>query len=286
MIKILANVLCLLVEVQYHWGYWIRVPYTSKFQSSFSLPPPTTLIGALSYYLAKTGVLKHRYSHVKGEVLIVKEKRKKPDFYSPAFLLEKSAIAVCASLKDGAGFVRDDINKYITLLYQEKIKEKNGTPRRYLMKYRSGAIQCGKVYCPSGRMELIYLFDEEKLKEVIDGNVRNTILEAAWNICRLGSKESIVSVINAQIFRLKYSEVQEGETKTRFYFPAHAVEKVRGRYYTELFWKGGWSRYSIKKGEIEFIEYIIPGTRVPIKSEEVTVNAKRFLTVKDRTVVF
>ena len=58
-----------LMRLRFAWGFSIKVPKEAKAQSAYSIPPPTTLIGAVCRYLA--------FSQGLGEAVIYEEKRKK-----------------------------------------------------------------------------------------------------------------------------------------------------------------------------------------------------------------
>jgi len=256
------------LEARYHWGYWIRTPYTSKYQCSLLIPPPTTLIGALCCSLIREGVLRYNGTRFCGEVLVEKRRSGGKRLVSPSILLERALIAASAYLK-GRGVSYDDVGKYVTVLYQARTRfeeeEKEVGGRRYLMKYRSGAIQTGKIYYPSGEIVVLYVFDEEKIKNLVDGDPASALEEAGWRITRIGSKESIVSILDVKVVDTEF--LDEDTVRTKYYFPTDAAKRVNGSYYTETFWSGGWGR----DVRAEYREFIVPGRRIPISSEEIEV---------------
>jgi len=89
-------ILGLTVKAEYHWGYWIRTPFSSKLQATLPLPPPTTLLGALASYLAREGLLKDPSGKkISGEILsleIKMKRRSRIDFRSPASILDDALI--------------------------------------------------------------------------------------------------------------------------------------------------------------------------------------------------
>lgn len=283
-------ILGILIKAEYHWGYWIRTPFTSKIQTTIPIPPPTTIIGALTNYLAREGLLKDpNGGRVSGEIfraiVEVQKRGRKIDLRSPASLLDGALIAASAALCEGRkAFIIDDINKYITLLFQEKIPEEvhgEKIPRRYLPKYRAGAISCGKVYYPSGLIDIACIFDISKLERVVDDDPVRALVESAWNINRLGSKESLATVRDVSYVELDKSKIDKGRIKTRFYFPSRAGMVVHGDYYTETFWRRGWGRYDPPT----FEEYIIPGSRNPVTSSEVTVDAETYVKLDENVIM-
>jgi len=330
------------IEGEFHWGFWTRFPETSKIQSSLSLPPPTTLIGALSYPLIKF----FEIEEVKGEV-IVKDKN---TFLSPAYLFEDAFFTASIYLKENSlGFPYDDINKYITVHFQMKtenycisenfiykspeeipgisdlereifkvIKESgyiekdalfksktlidkprtslssalnelikkgivNTVPRRFLPKFRSGAIIVGKTYIYGGFV-IAYLINEKRIQSLIGNNWEEKLKFSAWNITRIGSKESIVSINDVRIIEAK--EVKENSVKTKFYFPSVCAKDILGNYYTESFWKGGWGRGD----RMKMIEYVIPGSKSPLRSESIEVElserAKAYEILEEEILIY
>jgi CRISPR-associated protein Cas5a/b/c len=278
-------ILGLIVKAEYHWGYWIRVPYSSKLQLSLPLPPPTTLLGALASGLVREGFLKSpNGGKLSGEMLITNIKvgrRGRVDLRSPASLLDDVLITASAALSNKRyAFITEDVNKYVTLLFQAKIMEKVGeerVPRRYLPKYRTGAICCGKIYYPSGPIEAAYLFDLAKLENIVDGDPAHALEIAAWNISRIGSKESLVTIKKVSCIELSKSDISKGIAETKFYFPSSAGRALRDPFYTEVFWRRGWGRLDPPI----FEEYVIPGSRTPISSSEIPVEAEAYVDLGD-----
>jgi CRISPR-associated protein Cas5 subtype I-A len=331
------------IEGELHWGFWNRYPETSKMQSSYSIFPPTSLIGAIAASIFSLGILKSN-----GEIFI-KDKK----FVSPTIILEDFFLTVSAYFKPNfRGFSVEDINKYVTLHFQEVIKNLRISPeyltksaeeipglsdeekllfevireegyvesspstikrvleakkkrlikeqlseeelkkkenlinsaiskikpivdtlkkkgivteieRRFLPEYRTGAIQVGKTYFP-GEFVITYLLNEKRVTEVFGCNL-NKIVLAAWNITRIGSKESIVSINNAEILDAK--KLEERRVKTIFYFPKELATDISGNYYIETFWESGWGRDYPRKP----VDYVIPGNKAPIESKEIEV---------------
>ncbi|MEN3007176.1 MAG: type I-A CRISPR-associated protein Cas5a [Candidatus Methanosuratincola petrocarbonis] len=261
------------IEGEYHWGYWVRVPGTSKHQSALPLPPPTTLIGALVFPLAREGLLKDPKNNnkISGEtVLAAAEDEIAPRSISSVF--ENTIVGASISI-DGKAIIWEDINKYTTVHFQtttkDKPEEKEAGGRRYLDKYKSGAITSGKVLYPKGRATVFYAIDRDLVSKAIQPPWEKHLEEACWAITRVGSKESIFSVKRVKVVEL--SRKTDCQVKTRLYFPAAAGEvRVSEKYYRLAFWRGGWG-----KGETpSFYDYVIPGSRSPIASEVISVQVR------------
>jgi CRISPR-associated protein Cas5a/b/c len=260
--------LALKIKAEYHWGFWIRSPGTSKYQSTTPIPPPTTLIGAIAFPLIKRGVLKLNGQQIMGETIKLEES----NILSPAAVLEKYIVCTSAYL-DNIAIIWEDLSRYNTLLFQETTKDKEDEKlaggRRYLMKYRTGALPVGKVFYPGGVLTAAFLIDKS-MSKILDGNLESELEKSAWEITRVGSKESIVSVTDVKISEARL--LKEKKVKTKYYFPAVLGSVVEGEpHYTEMFWSGGWGRES----DARFEEYIIPGRKTPISSELITVELTR-----------
>lgn len=261
------------IEGEYHWGYWVRIPGTSKQQSTLPLPPPTTLIGALTFPLAREERLKDKRNQnkISGETLFnlvggLFEPR------SVASVFEDAVIGA-SILINGRAMMWEDINKYTTVHFQTTTKsnpeEKAAGGRRYLDKYRSGAINSGKVFYPKGKATLFYVINEELISHAILPPWDKHLEEASWEISRIGSKESIFSVANVKFIELSCKS--ERHVRTKLYFPATAGEiDSSEKAYRLTFWRGGWGRNDAPV----FKEYIIPGSRSPISSEAITADVK------------
>lgn len=261
------------IEGEYHWGYWVRVPGTSKQQSALHLPPPTTLIGALAFPLARDGLLKDakNQNKITGETIIdSRDGQAKLKSVSSIFENAILGAAICLS---GKAIMWEDINKYTTLHFQtttkDKPEEKAAGGRRYLEKYRTGAIYSGKVFYPKGKATVFYVVDENAISEAIQSPWERHLEEACWAISRIGSKESIFSVTKVDLSEILDKGGDSVETK--LYFPTAAGEvKNYGKFYRLTFWRGGWGREHAPM----FSEYIVPGSNSPISSEVISVKAK------------
>ena len=259
------------VEIVFHWGFWIRAPYTSRYQSSLSLPPPTTLIGALVNPLISLGYI--RSDGTEFYEVVLSDGRQA----SPVIEFKDMIPTVSFYYKSINAYSYSDINRYIGLHYQsrarEKEREKTAGGRRYLPEYRFMGLKVGKVTSPSSRGVACYLINEEEASDRLGYNWKDIIQIAAYNINRIGSKESIVSVDSVSLVDgVKVINAPADKMRTRCYIPLRCTDEssVREHYYIETFWKEGWSE---DKGA-EYEDYLIPGSRSPISTKPIEFTLK------------
>jgi CRISPR-associated protein Cas5a/b/c len=267
------------VELVFAWGYSVKSKKVSKAQHAHVLPPPTTLIGALSKGLAKT--------LGRGEIIESQGKLASPaKDYASMF---EAASAYVEFVKDDAtGFGKywEDPLRYQILQFQKPHRRADPT-------YRFGLVPAGKVYCPSAKMVLGYLVNEVIAGKILGAEWYRQLINAAYSITHIGSKESITAVEKVE---LKGTEpIKSGELETRFYLPAFAVAEVidveQGPYglggtYIESFWKIGYE-WGVEQ---QSIDYIVPGSRDPVISCKMKVkpapNVESYMVGEDGLTVF
>jgi CRISPR-associated protein Cas5a/b/c len=234
------------VFLKLHWGFSVSVPSVSKSRPSVYLPPPTTLIGALSYgkYRGYDTVLVNR----------------RPG--SPAYNLLNVKAAASFS-KDFRGTYIEDIVRNVILYFQR-------SGRKTDPKYRYGVIPSGKVYSPNGKLNVVYVTDS------ID---RSELERLSWSITRIGCKECLVSVEDVEIGEAKKVS---GKVRTRYYFPDN-VKIIDGKVEYVEFWN---EKGFLWGSESDRIRYALPIITYPLMSVEVEVEAKEAYEVGGEYVVF
>ena len=240
------------VFLRLHWGFSIVNP-TTKAKFAFYLPPPTTLVGALSYYKFRG----------KDSVSIGKS------FGSPAYKLD--GVRATAKLLSYGTYI-EDIVRNVVNLFQGKKTDK-GIPRRLNPKYRFNVIPTGKVYSPNGMLVAVYItstLTKEELEKM------------SWGITRIGCKECLVSVEDVEI-----GEAQKvsGVVETSYYFPA-TVKIVEGEEFVTCttFWD---KEVYVWGKKVNPITYALPLLiTYPLTSVEVKVEATESYKVGDEYVVF
>ena len=160
------------VDVEFTWGFQSRVVGLSKTNPSYLYPPLTTFIGALASSIAKRKHLGEK----KGRELIVK--------------LCKNLEAIAFRPLNCIPIRYEDINKIISIKRAGGVRYPN--PKELHQSFDSPAR--GKTSLISldedpPRIRYVIIFKENEI-------INNIDKEDFYSINRLGSKESIVSVIN------------------------------------------------------------------------------------------
>jgi CRISPR-associated protein Cas5a/b/c len=227
------------IEVEVHWGYSIKVASIGKSQPALYIPPPSTLVGAISLPLAKNRDMGETLSD--GTTLF------------NTLSLFKRVFVNSACKLIGKGTYWEDINRYIISLYQRP-------GRRSDPNYRFNAIPTGKIFVPHQKIRILYLIDEKASIEILGQNWQAEIIISAWEISRLGNKESIVSVERVSLNDAL--TVKNRLSATSFYFPNSAADIIDGD--GEFFYSDFWvNNYEFGK-EAQIERYVVPGYRAPI----------------------
>ena len=220
------------------WGIIVREPNVSASQPSLQFPPPTTLVGALAYGIAKALGISY-------EVKPGGKGKKAVPLTLPSEVFP-SVLYAGASL--GPHTVIADLNRYIIRTFQRATRERREDPN-----FQFGAVPVGKTYV-SGEVRAVIAFDEEGLLEAIreysgkDVKDLESLLRASASyVTRLGSKEGIVAVSEVEVGRPK--EIGSKNFRSSLYQYADRVKindvpecpTLGGRYLTIRAWKGGFT---------------------------------------------
>jgi len=233
------------VFLKLHWGFSVVKPTAAKAKSAFYLPPPTTLIGALSYYKFR-GIDTDRVGKIGG---------------SPAYKLK--GVKATARLASEGTYIEDIIRNVLSYFQRPE--------RRLDPTYKFGVVPTGKVYSPGGTLVAVYLTDTMSKEE---------LERLSWGIIRIGCKECLVSVEDVEIGEAKKVSAK---VTTKYYFPDR-VKIVENEEFTE--YVTFWDEKAYLWGEEGTPErYVVPLRIYPLKSKEVTVEAKEAYEVGDEYVV-
>jgi CRISPR-associated protein Cas5 subtype I-A len=222
------KVLAVLFSAQPSWGFSVREPNVSATQPSLELPPPTTVLGALSYGMAKTLGLNYETFLVEKHG---KSKRSKGDpsvmLTTLPQLLSEAMVYAGATVETYSPY--NDINRHVTRIYQRE--ERKDDP-----KYKFGAVQVGKVYV-TGLVKGLVAFDADKLEEVLrdlkalvpsagwNKSLEDLLVESAYRITRIGTKEGIIAVEYAKAGEAR--KVNDVKFNSSFYQPEKAIDLTK-----------------------------------------------------------
>jgi CRISPR-associated protein Cas5a/b/c len=247
-----------LMRMRLAWGFSVKVPKEAKAQSAYSIPPPTTLIGAICRYLAISQGL--------GETVVYEQKRKKMmasavSRFVPMFRSASAFYEYVSEDTRSLGKYWEDPLRFQVLQFQKKVRR--GEP-----KYRFNLVPAGKVFFPGGIVVAGLLGSKDEAMKVLGDRWADTLRNACYAVTCLGSKEGIVEVEEVEIIRS--INTKRGEFETRFYQRRDLVKEVvpcsasfgLSGTYVERFWKIGyeWGEHQ------EQVEYVVPGTRDPVTS--------------------
>ncbi|MEM0382120.1 MAG: type I-A CRISPR-associated protein Cas5a [Nitrososphaerota archaeon] len=187
-----------LINLEFVWGFQSKIVGYSKTSPSFTYPPPTTILGAIAEHVAKENML----GEGSAKEIISK--------------LSSNLLAIgvrpinCLSVKFS------DINRLIAT----KITGGVLYPSPTSLSGSFDAPATGKTILASldknpPTLRLYLVFKNSGVGKI--GNKELIIDEyAMWSIHRLGSKESIVSVVDVEKFK---PQKLTGEVTTQFSFP-------------------------------------------------------------------
>lgn len=219
----------LLVVVRFHWGFSIKRPLHSAAQFSLSVPPPTTLVGALSYACGA-----QRDSPEEAARLLNHIK------WATFGFLERSPLLL-ESLKVG------DMNRNLIAPF---MRSQHRTPDRYF-----GVQAMEKIYVPGFKALVVYFGEVERYRD------------CAWGIVRIGSKESLVDVLEVEFHDVK--PVGQGRFETELYVNAGWARPIAGGFAEEYTWPLTPNAFipGQRLSESEFVKLYLPESLEPIAYE-------------------
>ncbi|RLG79679.1 MAG: type I-A CRISPR-associated protein Cas5 [Thermoprotei archaeon] len=192
----------LVVDIELHWGITLNYFSGTKSKPVLQVIPPTTIIGALAYPLAK----------LKGEP-------ENAGDASRAEMFKEVFTGVYYSIVKGALTPYAEISK----VWFYKVRDKRA---------ESDAAAFPRLYAKvPTRIRLYYVVDVSKASRKLGIGWRKLLEYAAWSIMRLGSKESIVSVVDVKTSMVKELDVRGVEViETPATIPAYNAKSITGNY--------------------------------------------------------
>lgn len=214
--------------LQLHWGFIVRQAGASAAQLAYPLPPPTTVIGAFANPLGRLldmpDAMPYGGSRRRRDTLPVTNR-----FMECMIKAAKAA---------GAGL--DTSGRTGVVVYEEPsritaVPYKGGNDYLtavkhpiYLSAQKLLPVQAvGSASAPAALMHIAMLLDAEELSRCTGRRVTLDVLEAAvWGVYRLGSRESIASVVYAGV-SMDLEAVESGHFESILYQKAGCARPAR-----------------------------------------------------------
>jgi len=202
-----------LIDVRIHWGFSVRTFPGSAAQQSYLILPPTTILGALAYGLTSTGFVKSEVYEKDG--IIHSAAIKLIEEFWPIYAtveLRDPTIAPPRSLQ---------MIKYLSAFYRAWLLDVETKIQSLKLAELRSPIGVGYTVAPTATLRVAIIATREIPRE------------ALWSIVRLGSRESLASVLNVSIVKAEVSKPQKGIIETRFAFPYEVIsgEGIRSSNY-------------------------------------------------------
>jgi len=204
----LSNLRVFYAKALLSWGFMVRYRGTTAAQPAFPIPPPTTVVGAFAYPLAKMLKLSPRtitstgIEWGKGKLI---SEAMKP--FLEATITASAGFLSHKSIQTGLA-VYQEPSRLIASPYKgggeiERIKKAKFMESSFFEEALPRALPVqaiGAAYAPALIVELLWVIDVVKLSKQIGVSVDridNSAKKAVYGIVRIGSKESIVALENA-----------------------------------------------------------------------------------------
>jgi len=205
-----------LVDVEFVWGFQARIAGMSKASSSFPYPPPSTILGAII------------------EAYSIRKGRGEGDFLKILGEFTNHLIALTYRSLNAIPITYQDINRILA------IGQRGGVP------YPSIKKPYGSFDAPARGKTVLVSTDDSPPRlrfALITDDIIDIQPEDLWKIKRIGSKESLVSVVDVvEITPQKISNSSANETRVVSgvnnsipLLNGTEVQEVRGNYIAEYF---------------------------------------------------
>lgn len=246
-----------LVTLKFHWGYSIRSFFVSKATESYTIPPLSSVLGAVV-----RGIMVSQGSRIEniksGSLIASTVLAYMDDIKYYAVSLEYKPMRFVTLVRSSTTpyhLLDIDVKNTVAKIAKRETDFKSAVAEFF------APIENGMASYPGGIMRLFLIVNEQKIRK-----------EHLYSISRLGSKESVASVYDVMEVN-KCKKVKEGESVTdvRFSFSPDYANVEVGNFYVEV----------VPELLREYFMYNLPSTSVNIKSVKVFVPLP---SVKARTV--
>ncbi len=207
------------LRIEFVWGHQSRIIGLSKTNPSYYYPPPTTILGAVAEPIAKEYKLGENPTTTRRLLSTI----------------SKNLLAIGLRPVNTIPVKYMDINKIIAVrVRKEKYPSPRDLPGSFDAPARGKTIMVPLDGNPPS-IEVILVFEEENM--FFEGRSIRIAPDLLWEIHRLGSKESKVSVTDLE--ESTDIDVEEGIATTRYSLPlldgVEVIEKIRGRWAYEAY---------------------------------------------------
>jgi len=183
-----------IVDVEFVWGFQARIVGLSKTSPSFYYPPPTTFLGALAEVIAKD----KRIGEKEGRKIMTQ--------------LSQNLLAIGVRPINCKPIKYEDLNRIIAVKITSGILYP--TPKDLTRSFDSPAR--GKTILSSfgdaPKLRWFLVFKDDRIDDV------SLSKDIFWKIHRIGSKESVVSVIDVKLVK-ELEVIKEDRVETTYSFP-------------------------------------------------------------------
>lgn len=210
----------------------------SKMRMALKYPPPTTIIGALSYPLFRIKGWRDEVFEQNNEMY--------PSFERIKDIFKHVSVRINGKLFTYGTLLR------INRMYNNKV-DSAITSSPMIIAYADDTIS----------IELGFLIDLDKAKEL--NITKDEIIRAAWGITRIGSRESIFSVESVEVYdNPEIKQTTNTETRFAFEFKKFKI-KGNGEFRKVVDWKKQkLSDYT----KAEWVPYFYPYDKVEVSYDE------------------
>ncbi|EZQ01516.1 CRISPR-associated protein Cas5 [Candidatus Acidianus copahuensis] len=188
----------LIFDVEFMWGFQARVAGMSKSSPSFSFPPPTVILGALAEPVAR------------------RLKAGEGNYVNTIAKLSKSLLALGIKSLNFIPLKYQDLNRVLALRTSDNVRYPSPNPGEVYASFDAPARGKTSTSSIDGRpptLRVFMVFKDDIVK-----------VEDIWKIKRIGSKESLVSVIDVVSGE---PTVIRGDIETDYSYPiSNAIQVI------------------------------------------------------------
>lgn len=232
------------VRALFSWGWSVRHPGLSAGGAPLPLPPPSTLVGALSKGLGRILGLGELSNNRMGKKTLIT---------STTYAFARYLLAAGARLTSEIPTVgiRSKAVGAPTRVMQRILQHPYMRPEnRRNMDLAFGVEAFGLVMAPAAIMEILLVFKDQIL-EIAE---RGALEAGARSITHIGAREGLVTIIDASVDEV----IESTGGRSLYYTPATAVKRQRGGFIISFWDPRDPAAYSRMRRQAKKMEFIVP----------------------------